>query len=795
MTYPEDIEQKLGVDKLRALLREKCLSVPGQEEVAQMDFSSDPDRVEKRLVLTYEFHKLLASGEPFPSNHFHDVRNALKKARTRGAFLEPSQLLEIRNSLETMLKITDFFGKRDEEYPQLALLASDVEIDPALPAEILRVIDDDGQVRDSASDTLSSLRRSLRQQQQQLRKSIDAIFREASREGYVPDGASITVRDGRMVIPILAEFKRRIKGFIHDESATGQTVYLEPARVLEGNNAIKELQYAESREIIRILTRVTDSVRAHLPALTRAYSWMSHIDFIRAKARLAADMDATMPSMSKRPEVNLINARHPLLYLNYRKSGREVIPLNLSLDDKQRLIVISGPNAGGKSVCLKTVGMLQYLWQLGMLVPASEESVLGIFEDIFIDIGDEQSIENDLSTYSSHLTFMKFFLQQAGAKSMILIDEFGTGTDPLFGGAIAESMMERFTGLNARGIVTTHYSNIKKYAEKTEGVINGAMKYDIRALEPLYVLQLGKPGSSFSFEVARKIGLPGSIIDHARELLGKEQISAEDLIVRLEKREQRIQTLEKEMKANEKEANTLREKYEKLYSELESEKKDILKKAKEEASTLLQRTNREIEKTIRHIKENKAEKKETRRIRERLEELKEEVKVPASPGNKATDDQVVIREGDSVRILGQEVTGEVLEVRGKDAEVQIGGLKTVIKLSRLEKISRGEKKKQDRSGGGRTVSANIDLNSKLADFNSTLDIRGFRGEESVQRVERFLDDAILFGVDEVRILHGKGDGILRRLVRDQLKRHPQVAGYEDEHVERGGAGITVITLK
>lgn len=791
--YPKDIEDKLGMDRIRELLAEKCLSAPGREKADEMSFMTDPERIRKYTVQTDEFMKLVASGEAFPSNHFHDVRNALKKAAVPGAFLETGQLLEIRQSLETILRMTAFFRGHRQEYPSLADLAAHVQVDASLPEEILRVIDDDGQVRDNASEALQSIRRSLRQQQQQLRKSLDSIFREAVRSGFVPEGASITVRDGRMVIPVLAEFKRRIKGFIHDESATGQTVYLEPAAVLEGNNAIKEFQYAESRELTRILTRLTDRVRGELPSLHAAYAWMSLIDFIRAKALLAHDLDATRPESSEKAEVSLVNARHPLLYLNYRRSERLVVPLSLRLDGEQRIIVISGPNAGGKSVCLKTVGLLQYMWQCGMLVPADEESEMGVFSSVFIDIGDEQSIENDLSTYSSHLTFMKYFLAHASASSLLLIDEFGTGTDPLFGGAIAESILERFVAMKARGVITTHYSNIKKYAEQTSAVTNGAMKYDVRALEPLYILQLGKPGSSFSFEVARKIGLPEHLISHARELLGREQIDVEELIVRLEKREQHIQTLERQMRRNEKEAAALREKYETLYASLESDKKEILKKAKEEASSLLQRTNREIEKTIRHIRENKAEKRETRRVRERLEDLKKEVRVSREEKINTVPEKLAV--GDTVRILGQEVTGEVLDVRGKDAEIKIGALKTVIRVSRLEKISRGEKKKREKSGPGRTVSANIDLNTKLANFNATLDIRGQRGEEARHQVEKFLDDALLFGVEEVRILHGKGDGILRKLVREQLRPHPHVSAFADEHVERGGAGITVVQLK
>lgn len=792
MLYPADIEAKLGFDRIRSLLKEKCLSRPGAERVETIAISHDADELSRLLGQTWEFKKLLQSGEGFPTAHFYDVRVALKRSQTAGAFLEASDMLEIGQSLETVVEMIRFLNTRREQYPWLYALTENIDVPETLSGEIRRVVDDEGNIRDGASQELSGIRQSLRQRQQQLRKSLDSIFRQAVKNGLVPDGASITVRDGRMVIPVMAEYKRRIKGFIHDESSTGQTVYLEPAEVLDGNNAIKELLYSEKREIVKILTRLTDQIRAVLPELKKAYSWMSIIDFIRAKARLAMDLEAEYPVLSPKAETVLINARHPILYLNHKDTKKPVVPLTISLEAEQRMVIISGPNAGGKSVCLKTVGLLQYMWQCGLLIPADENSRMGIYEDIFIDIGDEQSIENDLSTYSSHLTFMKNFLQNAHASSLILIDEFGTGTDPLFGGAIAESILARFVSSKARGVITTHYSNIKKYAEQTEGVVNGAMKYDVQALEPLYILQIGKPGSSFSFEVARKIGLPSEVIDQAQQLLGSDQINTEELIVRLERRENTIHALEEKMKKSELEAEVLRKKYERLYNDLETNKKEILKKAKSEASDLLQRTNKEIEKTIRHIKENKAEKTETRRMRDRLEELKKTVAVPAPKNSVVTTEE--LQPGDSVRLIGQDVVGEVLELRGKDAELQIGGLKTVVRRNRLEKISNAARKKQIRKPGS-SITGNIDLNARLSQFSSTLDVRGKRGEIAMNEVEKFIDDSLLFGVSEVRVLHGKGDGILRKLIREYLKNHPNIAGFRDEHVDFGGPGITIIDIK
>ncbi|MEJ2005575.1 MAG: Smr/MutS family protein, partial [Cyclobacteriaceae bacterium] len=595
---------------------------------------------------------------------------------------------------------------------------------------------------------------------------------------------------GRLVIPVLAEYKRRIKGFIHDESATGQTVYLEPAQVLESNNEIRELEYAEKREIIRVLTDLTDRLRPHIKTLTALSDLLGTFDFIRSRARLARTLKAVKPSCKGKPIMDLVEARHPLLTLNYGESGKKVVPVSLQLDDSSRIMVISGPNAGGKSVALKTVGLMQYMWQCGLLVPVDEQSTIGIFNDIFIDIGDEQSIENDLSTYSSHLTLMKNFMANAAEHSLVLIDEFGTGTDPQFGGAIAEAILKELLELRSRGVITTHYSNIKTFAEKNKGLMNGAMKYDVEHLEPLYELQPGIPGSSFSFEVARKIGLPDAIIAHARDLVGQKQVNVDELILKLEKQEQEIRERDRVLKEREAETARLEAKYRKLSEELETNKKEIITKAKEEASDLLRQTNREIEKTIRHIKENKAQKEETQKIRGRLEALKEKVK----PGQKMPDRvPEELEEGDMVRLMGKDVTGEVLSVRGKKVEVQVGALKTIVKKNQLEKISKTEARSQQR--GRSSVRSNVDMNQRLSGFSHTLDVRGKRALEALSAVTRFIDDAVLFSANEVRILHGKGDGILRKAIRENLRGNPQVGDVRDEHVERGGAGISVVSLK
>lgn len=795
MLYPNDIELKLGFDKIRSLLKEKCVSTLGANIVDKIKLSSNPDHIQKLLWQTDEFLKIITANEPFPSGHFLDVSSALARAKTEGAFLTEEEFLNVNRSLQTVLACVRFLTNRQESFPQLYELTNLAGFDEGVCDNISAKIDDAGFVKDTASEKLAVTRQQLRAKHTQVRRTLDLIYKNAVKEGYVPEGASLTVRDGRMVIPVLAEFKRRIKGFVHDESATGQTVFLEPADVLEGNNEIRELENAEKREVVRILTRLTDMLRHNLEEVKRAYQFLSFIDFIRAKARLGIEMNAVMPELKSQTQMSWRDARHPLLYLAYRKQGKTVVPLNLNLTEEQHIVIISGPNAGGKSVALKTLGLIQYMLQCGLLVPLGEQSVAGIFNNIFIDIGDEQSIENDLSTYSSHLTNMKFFLKHTDKKTLCLIDEFGTGTDPHYGGAIAEAILDNLVELQGNGVITTHYSNIKHYAEQKAGVVNGAMKFDMQHLEPLYELEIGKPGSSFSLEIARKIGLPAQIVDYAQELIGSKTIDVDNLIMKLEKQEQEIAVREKSAKETEQFMKNLKNKYDQLYDQLEGRKKEIIDAAKQQAAQLLSTTNREIEKTIRHIKETKAEKKETKKMRERLGQLKEKIAPDQliEEHKKVKPLAGVIEVGDSVRIIDNDVVGEVLDLRGKDAEVQIGDLKTMVKLKRLEKVSRGMARQAKRMPG-RTTSG-MDINKKMADFSSTLDVRGKRAEEVLGILDKFLDDAILFNMQEVRVLHGKGNGVLRDLIRDYLKNSGIITSIKDEHVERGGAGISVIELK
>ncbi|MEO1049822.1 MAG: endonuclease MutS2 [Bacteroidota bacterium] len=797
MLYPSDIEAKVGFDKIRILLKQSCLSTLGKEMVDKVAFSHNYKHLKKVVGQTEEFKQILESGESFPSSNYIDVKEHLNKGRVEGAFLTEGELFDVKLSLKTILSCRDFLKKREEEYAELSQLITLVNVHSSLVNSIEDKIDDKGKIRDNATPELREIRLSILKEESRLRKVTEGIFKQAKSNGYIPDGSSMTFRDGRMVIPVAAEHKRRIKGFVHDESATGQTVYLEPAEALDINNEIRDLHYREKREVIRILTSLTDLIRGDLDNISKSYRFLSLIDFIRAKAKMAIKLNAVMPLFKNECVVDWTDACHPLLQLTLEEAGKQVVPLTIRLSQNQTILVISGPNAGGKSVCLKSVGLIQYMLQCGMLIPVSEQSTAGIFKDIFIDIGDEQSIEDDLSTYSSHLTNMRNFLQHAGGKSLILIDEFGTGTEPQLGAALAESILTRLLDQKVYGVITTHYANIKQFAKQHDGIENASMRYDVARLEPLYQLEIGRPGSSFALEIAGKIGLPKDVIGDAQNLAGKEHVDFEKLLTQLEKQKQELAKKEKQINAKEKDLRKLINEYSDLKGELTDKKKEILNKAKVEASQLLSDANKTIEKTIRHIKENRAEKKETKKARSKIEVLKKDIKVDPVKTPKEQKVEVidgVIEVGDAVRIKGQPMIGEVLGMKGKDVEVQVGGLKSNVKLNRLERVSRSLLKKDKDESSSRST-GNMDINEKRAAFSTTLDVRGRRADEILSIVDTYIDNALLFGIGEVRILHGKGDGVLRDLIRQFLRKHSEVESAVDEHVEMGGAGISVVSLK
>jgi DNA mismatch repair protein MutS2 len=753
-----------------------------------MSFLTEPERIKTLLLQALEFRLILEKNESFPSRHYYDANEWLVRIAQEGNFIDAPDFLRLAQALETIISIKAFLAKGRDTYPTLYKLVEPLTVSSRLTDLIYKKIDDKGQVRDSASPDLARIRRKLRDEQGRLRRLAEQLFRQAVAEKWVPEGALPTVRDGRVVIPIQAEHKKKLKGFILDESATGQTVFMEPAEMLDANNEIRDLEHAEKREVVLILKDLTTALRGELQALTDSFEFLSMIDFIRAKAKFAIEINAELPQVGNAPQLTWYQARHPLLFLSLR-GKRDVVPLNIELDPVDRLLLVSGPNAGGKSVCLKTVGLLQYMLQCGMLIPLSERSRVGIFNDIFLDIGDQQSIENDLSTYSSHLQNMKVFLSSSSDRSLVLLDELGSGTDPDFGGAIAEAVLHELLARRVWGVATTHYNNLKLFAGQRQGIRNAAMRFDSEHLQPLYILDIGKPGSSFALEIARKTGLPQSTMQRAEQLVGKDLAGFETLVRKLEKERQDLGEKIRRMEGEEAALKESLAKYQALSSDLEMRKKEIISRAREEAAGLLRETNREIEKTIRHIRENKAEKKETMKVRQNLQSLKHLV------GQKKTEKtekaRTPLREGDRVRIIGQEGSGTVISIKDKTASVQFGEFKSLIHVNKLEKVTAA----MEREASPRPRASGINLYEKQASFNPTLDVRGKRVEEVVPLLEQFLDTALLLGHGELKIIHGKGEGVLRKVIREQLGRVRQVATFHDEHVERGGDGITIVILK
>jgi DNA mismatch repair protein MutS2 len=795
MLYPKNIEEKIGFDKIRDILKDFCLSSLGRDFVDKVQFSHDYDLICRWIRQTEEFRQILIINEPFPTNAYIDASVFLHKAKIEGAYLLGEEFYNLKLSLETILRCIQFFKNKAETYPTLRELINFIEIDPGILPEINRTIDDHGEVKDSASPELRRIRSQLQQELVKLRKSLNRVLQKAIEQGFTNDTVSLTIRNGRMVIPVHAAYKRSVKGFVHDESATGQTVYIEPEEALETNNVIRELQYEEKREIIKLLTKLTDFIRPSVYNLMKAYQFLGIVDFIRAKAKLALALECEPAARVNQPEIRWFRALHPLLYLSHKKSGKKVVPLTASLDKNQRVLIVSGPNAGGKSVCLKTFALVQYMYQCGLMAPVKESSTLGIFKNLFIDIGDEQSIENDLSTYSSHLNSMKHFANFSDRQTLFLIDEFGSGTDPQVGGAMAEAVLEHLHKQNSFGVITTHYSNLKKFADEREGIVNGAMRFDIDNLEPLFELEIGRPGSSFAIEIARKIGLPKVILNAAKEKIGVDQVKMERLLGQLENDKRLYDQKLQRLTNDEKKLEQSMQKYESLRQSIETNKKALINEAKEKAQKVLQDANQMVEKTIREIKEGKADKELTKVVRIELEEFKKKIK-PEKPAKVSAEYETVggeIKKGDWVKVKGQNTIGQVVALREKDAEITIGELKSKVKVNRLEKITRKEAESVDKPVSFRSIG--LDYQTKVMDFSPNLDVRGKRTDEALSIIDQFIDDAILLGQKEVRIVHGKGDGILRKMIRQHLKAFSAIAGAKDEHVETGGAGVTVVELK
>lgn len=820
MVYPLNFEQKTGFDKVRKLIQEKCLSPLGEERVADMQFSDRFETVCRRLDETAEFVRILHGDAEFPANFFFDVRYSMKRIRPEGTWLDEKELFDIKRSLQTIHDIVRFFHPADEEdtaYPALAALAADIRTFPQLIGQIDALLDKFGRIKDNASPLLAQIRREITVTMSGISRSLQSILRAAQTEGVVDKDVAPTMRDGRLMIPVAPAFKRKIRGIVHDESASGKTVFIEPEVVVEANNRVRELEADERREIVRILTEFTDRVRPLAPEILQSYEFLADIDFIRAKALFADRVGGIRPIVEDTQQVDWARAVHPILFLSLQKQGKTVVPLDIELTPEKRILIISGPNAGGKSVCLKTVGLLQYMLQCGLLIPLHETSRTGIFQKIFIDIGDEQSIENDLSTYSSHLTHMKYFVKNCDEKSLLLIDEFGSGTEPQIGGAIAEALLDRFNRNRSFGVITTHYQNLKHFAEETPGIVNGAMLYDRHLMQPLFKLSIGNPGSSFAVEIARKIGLPEEVIADASAKVGADYIDMDKYLQDIVRDKRYWESKRQNIRQREKKLEEITARYEHDLETVNDERKEIIRNAKAEAQRILAEANAKIENTIREIKEAQAEKEQTKLVRRSLEEFKASVDNAAEEDDKIARrmtklkernerkkqkqqaakplfNKEVIEAGDHVRLKGQQSAGTVLEVQGKQAVVAFGMIKSTVKLDQLEKVSKSQLKRDTRTSTFISAQTADEMHEKKLHFKQEIDVRGMRGDEALQAVTYFIDDAILVGAHEVRILHGTGTGILRQLIRDYLRTVPGVRSFRDEHVQLGGAGITVVEL-
>ena len=796
MIYPTNFEQKIGFAGIRQMLSDHCISQMGLERVEAMAFSADKAGIVESLEQTEEFIGLLQTGVPFPVRDYHDLREAFHNIQIDGTCLSVEDLFALKPSLNVVEAILRYgHSESADATPRLKALIEDIYIERSIFTEVNRLVDDKGEIPDNASTELLEIRQSIRRKQGGIEKRIRQIMGDAKTAGWVDPKAELTVRDGRLVIPVKAGDKRAIRGFIHDESATGQTVYIEPAEIFDTSNEIKELEYAERREIHRILLAFTRLMRPYLSELRKAWDMLGELDFIRAKALLANDIGGVKPEITDTPYINWLQARHPLLERKLKAQGKQVVPLDLKLDENERILVISGPNAGGKSVCLKTAGLLQYMLQCGLMPPMRVDSRCGLFDSLFIDIGDEQSILDDLSTYSSHLINMKALLENADAKTLFLIDEFGTGTEPQLGGAIAEAILLELNKKQAFGMVTTHYANLKLLADNHEGIVNGAMLFDTRFMQPMYIMMTGKPGSSFAFEIAKKIGFPKAILDDAANITGDQHLKFEKQLQQLEVDKKAIRKKEQDLRIADQLLTEVVEKYKGLLAEIEGKKKQYLRDAAAEAQELIQKANSQIERTIREIKEAQAEKTKTKEIREGLEKTKEEIAQKAkevAEEKKKEAAETVLKVGDTVCIDDMQVVGEILAISDTDATILFDSIRLRTSPDKLRKVSRAEARKTQRNWQ-KGIAA--DLSEKAEHFDLTLDVRGHRAEEALDIVDKYLDEAKLLSIKEVSILHGKGNGILRKLIREKLSHMREVERFCDASLETGGTGITRIYFR
>ena len=817
MVYPQNFEQKLGFDKIRTMLLGTVLCPLGAARVNEMQFMTKRSELEPELALVNEMLEILnESKTPMPTEGFYDMTSQLKRLRLEGTFLETEDLFMLRRALGAIADLVKFFNPREEEgrreFPLMKQLTADVCTYPEICRKLDRILTPTGEIKDNASPQLAEIRRQLASTINSISRLLNNILRSAQSEGVVEKDVNPTMRDGRLVIPVNPSNKRKIRGIVHDESATGKTLYIEPAEVVDANNRIRELEGEERQEIIRILTAVANEIRPAIPDIMNSFDFLGTVDFVRAKAKFAQRIEAIVPRMSTDGSLDWIHARHPLLYLRYKSEGKadDIVPLDIMLDHRnQRIVLISGPNAGGKSVCLETLGLLQYMLQCGLAIPLRENSLCTIFESIFIDIGDEQSIDNDLSTYSSHLQNMKYFVKMATKRTLILIDEFGSGTEPQIGGAIAQALLKKFNDTKVNGVITTHFTNLKHFAEDTPGIVNGAMLYDRNGLRPLFKLEIGHPGSSFAIEIAHKIGLPADVIESAKEIVGSDYVNMDKYLQDISRDKRYWEQKRQKIHQQEKDLDEKLAKYEAKTSELKSKSQEVMQKAKDEAATLLREANARIEKTIKDIKEAQAEKEATRAIRKNLEEYKEKVSrkpeppKPAKPKKEnvaATEEKADNRPfvaGDNVRLKGQNTTGQIVSVNGRQCLVTFGMIRSTLDISRLEHVNRAQLRAEAQSNitaGVHDPSVSDEIRQRRLHFKPEIDLRGMRADEALSAVTLFLDDAMLLDISQVRILHGTGTGALRQAIRTYLASLKGSVNFHDEHVQFGGAGITVVEI-
>ena len=804
MVYPSDFEKKIGFSIVREHLNELCISEMGREFVSKMTFVTDVDEIHTYLSLIQDFQALLQDGVPFPVRDYNDLREEFKHLSIDGTVISLESMFELKPTLSALSYVFKFFkSEASDKVPFLKALAEGISIDNHIFTEIDRLIDDKGEIPDNASAELAEIRRDIRRKQSSIDHRMRKILGDAKSSGWTDSNAEMTIRDGRPVIPVRAADKRALRGFIHDESATGQTVYIEPAEIFETNNEIKELEYAERREINKILLAFTKILRPEIPNLMTAWRLLGLLDFIKAKALLAHEYDCVIPEVIDEPMFDWIEARHPLLEQKLKGQGKHITPLDIKLGVKQdgRILVISGPNAGGKSVCLKTIGLVQYMLQCGLAIPVKIDSKCGIFHDMFIDIGDEQSLENDLSTYSSHLLNMKELLEHGNERTLFLIDEFGTGTEPQLGGAIAEAILLKMNEKKAFGVVTTHYANLKLLADNHPGIVNGAMLFDTRYLQPLYIMMIGKPGSSFAFEIAKKIGFPAEILDDAANISGREHLDFDQQLQQLEIEKKEVRKKEYELKVADKLLDEVVTKYKTQLAEIEKKRNHLLKEANKEAQAIIDGANAKIERTIREIKEAQAEKVRTKELREELKEMKqnlikeaEDISKKLKSEEKEEIHNEELKVGDMVCINELEVVGKLLAITDTDVTIQFGDVRLRTTADKLRKMSKTQAKKAANNPSYLRKSIMNDINEKAEKFNLTLDVRGQRGEEAVDNVAKYIDEANLLSIKDVSILHGKGNGILRKLIREYLSKQSCVHSFNDASLETGGAGITRVSL-